>query len=105
MSADRPERRGVDIVALLAGLIFLAFSIVTATVGVLDLPRLGAAPLWLILIGAGVLLLVSELRGRKSDPDDRDGLGGGASLTGSATHPGPQPSPQQPGSPPADRAP
>lgn len=67
MSADRPERRGVDIVALLAGLIFLAFSVVTATVGVLDLPHLGAAPLWLILIGAGVLLLVSELRGRRSN--------------------------------------
>ncbi len=76
MSADQQPRRGVDILALLAGLLFLAFSLVTATVGVLDLPHLGAAPLWLILIGAGVLLLVSEFRGRRSNAADRDQLGG-----------------------------
>lgn len=54
--------------ALIAGLVFLSFSIVSVTVGVFDLPRLGAAPLWLLLIGAGVLLLVSELRGRGQEP-------------------------------------
>lgn len=67
MSADQQPRRGVDLVALVAGLVFLAFSVVSVTVGVLDLPRVGAAPLWLVLIGAGVLLLVSELRGRKHE--------------------------------------
>lgn len=70
MSADQKSRRGVDLVALLAGLLFLAFSIISTTVGVLDLPRLGAAPLWLVLIGAGVLLLVSELRERKNRQPD-----------------------------------
>ncbi len=65
MSADQQPRRGVDLMALVAGLVFLAFSIVSVTVGVFDLPRLGAAPLWLILIGAGILLLVSELRSRR----------------------------------------
>ncbi len=69
MSADQKPGRGVDILALLAGLLFLTFSIFSVTVGVLDLPRFGAAPLWLILIGAGVLLLLSEIRGRKhSEP-------------------------------------
>lgn len=69
MSADRTPGRGVDLIAVVAGLIFLAFSIFSLTVGVLDLPHLGAAPLWLLLIGAGVLLLFSEIRGRKhSEP-------------------------------------
>lgn len=67
MSADRPERRGVDLVALVAGLVFIAFSVISMTVGVLDLPHIGAAPLWVLLIGAGVLLLISELRARKTN--------------------------------------
>jgi len=70
VSAEQQPRRGVDLLALVAGLVFLSFSVVSVTVGVLDLPRLGAAPLWLVLIGAGVLLLVSELRGRKHESTD-----------------------------------
>lgn len=70
MSADRQSRRRIDIVALIAGLLFLSFSVASLTVGVLDLPRFGAAPLWVLLIGAGVVLLISELRGRTSRADD-----------------------------------
>lgn len=62
----RPPGR-IDIVAIIAGLLFIAFSVVSLTVGVLELPHLGAAPLWVFLIGGGVLLLLSELRGRKND--------------------------------------
>ena len=65
MPADRAPKRRVDIVALVAGVVFILFSVVSLTVGVLDLPDVGAAPLWLLLIGAGGLLLVSELRARK----------------------------------------
>lgn len=64
-SARPPQR--VDLVALVAGVVFILFSAVSLTVGVLDLPDLGAAPLWLLLIGAGVLLLISELRTRKNN--------------------------------------
>lgn len=67
MSADQQPQRRFDVVALVAGLVFLLFSVVSLTVGVLDLPRFGAVPLWVVLIGAGVLLLVSELRSRKKD--------------------------------------
>lgn len=61
-------RHEVDIVALVAGVVFILFSFVSLTVGILDLPDIGATPLWVFLIGAGCLLLVSEVRGRK-DPD------------------------------------
>lgn len=62
MSAERKPDRRVDIVALIAGLVFVFFSVASLTVGVLDLPRFGAAPLWVILIAGGVVLLVGELR-------------------------------------------
>lgn len=65
MSADQKRPSGVDLVALIAGVIFVLFSVISLTVGTLDLPEFGAAPLWVILIVAGVVLLVSELRGRK----------------------------------------
>ncbi len=69
MSAEQqPQRkmdRKLDVVAFVAGVMFLLFSVAAVTIGVLDVPDIGAAPLWLILIGAGVLLLISELRGRK----------------------------------------
>jgi len=78
VSADQGPRRGsdqpqrsLDVVALTAGVIFVLFSITSLTVGVLDLPDIGAAPLWLILIAAGGLLLVSELRGRNKDQQGR----------------------------------
>lgn len=72
MAADQNQRRRIDIVALVAGLAFLAFSIISLTVGVLDLPEIGAAPLWVLLITAGTVLLVSELRGRKNTEHTRD---------------------------------
>ncbi len=71
MSAEQqPQRkmdRKLDVVAFVAGVMFLLFSVAAVTIGVLDVPDIGAAPLWLILIGAGVLLLISELRGRKRE--------------------------------------
>lgn len=70
MPADRQPDRRVDIVAFVAGLAFVLFSVVSLTFGILDLPDFGAAPLWVILIGAGVILLISELRGRKDEPVD-----------------------------------
>lgn len=70
MSADQTPQRRVDAVALIAGLTFVLFSIISLTVGALDLPEFGAAPLWVLLIVAGVVLLVSELRGRKGRPAD-----------------------------------
>lgn len=75
MSADQRPQRGVDIVAFVAGLVFLLFSVAALTIGVLDVPDIGAAPLWLILIGAGVLLLVGELRGRKRQAGTRPSPG------------------------------
>lgn len=65
MSADQNRPSGVDFVALVAGAIFVLFSVISLTIGTLDLPEIGAAPLWVILIVAGVALLVSELRGRR----------------------------------------
>ena len=59
----RPERRGVDLTALVPGLVFVVLAIVLMTG--LDLPlglfRDGGI-LWLVLIGAGVALLMSEIR-------------------------------------------
>jgi hypothetical protein len=58
-----PRRRGVDTVALIPGVLFVVLAIV-AMAG-WDLPfglfRDGGV-LWLVLIGAGVALLMSELR-------------------------------------------
>jgi hypothetical protein len=58
-----PERRHPDLIALIPGVIFTVIAIVLMT-GV-DLPwtifRDGGL-VWVLLIGAGVLLLLSELR-------------------------------------------
>ncbi len=60
---DRTARRSVDVVALVAGAVFTLF----AVLGLSGLD-LGAGLfadgglLWLVLIGAGVALLVTELR-------------------------------------------
>ncbi|TYP89762.1 hypothetical protein [Blastococcus xanthinilyticus] len=60
----RPEpRRKVDLVALVPGLLFIALALATMTgldlsLGLLD----DGGVLWVVLIGAGVALLVKELR-------------------------------------------
>ncbi|GAA3154814.1 hypothetical protein GCM10010531_02430 [Blastococcus jejuensis] len=60
---ESPRRRSVDRVALVPGVFFIVLAIVLMTG--LDLP-LGlfsdGGILWLVLIGAGVALLMSELR-------------------------------------------
>lgn len=82
MSADRRPERGVDLVALVAGSLFLLLSLASLTVGVLDLPRLGAAPFWVLLIAVGLFLLVGELRaGRSEDDDGASEAPGSADLT------------------------
>lgn len=58
-------RRGVDLVALIPGLFFCVLAIVLMT-GV-HLPFAlfqGGGIVWILLIGAGVLLLLGELRSR-----------------------------------------
>ncbi|MGY2085819.1 hypothetical protein [Blastococcus sp. SYSU DS0539] len=67
---DRPQpepRRTVDLVALVPGLLFLVLAVTTMVGG--DLPvRLfdDGALLWVLLVGAGVALLVRELRRPRS---------------------------------------
>ncbi len=68
---DRPARRRVDAVALIAGIAFTVLAI-GGLVGVsapLDLLA-GGGLVWVVLVGAGVALLVSELRRarRREDP-------------------------------------
>jgi len=70
VSADQKRDKGPDVVALIAGVLFLLIGVTSLTVGSLDLPDIGAAPLWVILIVVGVLLLVNEFRGRKNQPRD-----------------------------------
>ena len=57
-----PPRRSVDLVALIPGVAFIALAI--AIMAGADAPFLfrDGGLLWLVLIGAGVALLVSELR-------------------------------------------
>jgi hypothetical protein len=58
-----PARRGVDLVALVPG-VFFSLLAVALLVGV-DVPAQifrGGGVLWVLLIGAGVALLVRELR-------------------------------------------
>ncbi|RBY93451.1 hypothetical protein DQ237_17700 [Blastococcus sp. TF02-8] len=61
---DRPEpppQRGVDLVALVPGLLFVLLA-VAALAGV-DLAFLtGGGLIWILVIGAGLALLVQELR-------------------------------------------
>jgi hypothetical protein len=58
-----PRRRGVDLTALIPGVVFIVLAVVLMT-GI-DLP-LGLGEnggfLWILLIGGGVALLVSELK-------------------------------------------
>jgi hypothetical protein len=61
-SPSAPARHPVDAVALVMGLVFGALAIVLMT-GI-DLPAdwFGHGIAWILLIGAGVALLVNELR-------------------------------------------
>jgi hypothetical protein len=61
-SPPPPARHGVDAVALVMGLLFGALAIVLMT-GI-DLPAdwFGHGIAWVLLIGAGIGLLVNELR-------------------------------------------
>lgn len=66
---ERTPQRSVDMVALVAGVVFSLLAVVLM-IG-LDVPVglfAGGGILWLVLVGAGVALLVSELRraGRRS---------------------------------------
>ena len=59
----RPERRGVDLTALVPGLFFVVLAIVLMAGAVLPIGLVTEGGLlWLVLIGGGVALLVSELR-------------------------------------------
>ena len=58
-----PQRRGVDLTALVQGLFFVVLAVVLMVGAVLPLGLLAEGGLlWLVLIGGGVALLVSELR-------------------------------------------
>jgi hypothetical protein len=60
---DRPARRRPDLVALVAGVVFAVIAVAGLTDITFGLDVLaGGVLLALVLIGAGVALLVSELR-------------------------------------------
>jgi len=69
VSAEQRPRHRVDVVALVAGLLFIMFSVGSLTIGSLDFPSFGAAPLWVFMILAGGFLLLSEIRGRRQQAD------------------------------------
>jgi len=61
--ADRRTRRSVDVVALVAGAAFVLFAVLGLTDLTFDVGFLAdGGVVWLVLIGAGVALLVNELR-------------------------------------------
>ena len=64
-----PVRRGVDLVALIPGVLFslLAIAVLTGADIPLRLFRDGGL-LWILLIGGGALLLVGELRRARRKP-------------------------------------
>ena len=58
-----PQRRGVDLTALLPGLLFVVLALTVMIGAVLPVDLLFSGGLgWLLLVGGGVALLVSELR-------------------------------------------
>ena len=60
---DRPAPRRLDLVALIPGVVFTVIAVAGLTDITVDLDFLaGGVLLALVLIGAGVALLVSELR-------------------------------------------
>ena len=59
----RPERRGGDLTARVPGLFFVVLAVVLMAGAVLPIGLVTEGGLlWLVLIGGGVALLVSELR-------------------------------------------
>jgi hypothetical protein len=59
----RTGRRSLDVVALVAGAVFVLFAVLGLTGLSLDIGFLAdGGIMWLVLIGAGVALLVNELR-------------------------------------------
>jgi hypothetical protein len=61
--ADRPTRRSLDVVALVAGVAFVLFAVLGLTDLTFDVGFLAdGGVMWLVFIGAGVALLVNELR-------------------------------------------
>ena len=60
---DRAPRRSLDVVALVAGAVFVLFAVMGLSGLSLNSGFLAdGGILWLVLIGAGVALLVNELR-------------------------------------------
>ena len=58
-----PQRRGVDLTALLPELLFVVLALTVMVGAVLPVDLLFGGGLgWLLLVGGGVALLVSELR-------------------------------------------
>jgi hypothetical protein len=58
-----PQRRGVDLTALLPGLLFVVLALTVMVGAVLPVDLLFGGGLgWLLLVGGGIALLVSELR-------------------------------------------
>jgi hypothetical protein len=58
-----PQRRGVDLTALLPGLLFVVLALTVMVGAVLPVDLLFGGGLgWLLLVGGGVALLMSELR-------------------------------------------
>jgi hypothetical protein len=58
-----PQRRGVDLTALLPGLLFVVLALTVMVGAVLPVHLLFGGGLgWLLLVGGGVARLVSELR-------------------------------------------
>ena len=61
--APEPHRRSPDLTALVPGLVFVAIALLGLTGAALPLGVFeDGGVLWLVLIGAGVALLVSEVR-------------------------------------------
>jgi len=58
-----PQRRGVDLTALVPGLLFVVLALTVMVGAVLPVDLLfGGGLVWLLLVGGGVALLVTEVR-------------------------------------------
>ena len=65
----RPARRSFDLVALVAGAVFVLFAVLGLTGTSLDVGFFADGGIvWLVLVGAGVALLVNELRRARRRP-------------------------------------